>query len=51
MSAILNSDPPEMTTEKIPVSLGLDHIVRRRLEKNPQQRFQSAGDLPLRWRS
>ncbi len=45
MSAILNSDPPEMTTEKIAVSPGLDHIVRRCLEKSPQQRFQSAGDL------
>jgi hypothetical protein len=45
MSAILNQDPAEIATEKIAVSPGVDHIVRRCLEKSPQQRFQSAGDL------
>ncbi len=45
MSMILNQDPPELTSEILTVSPGLDHIVRRCLEKNPQQRFQSAGDL------
>lgn len=45
MSAILNQDPPELLSEKLTVSPGVDHIVRRCLEKNPGQRFQSAGDL------
>jgi WD40 repeat protein len=45
MSAILNREPPELTTDFVTVSPGLERIVRRCLEKSPQQRFQSAGDL------
>ncbi len=45
MSAILNREPPELTTDFVTVSPGLEQIVRRCLEKSPQQRFQSAGDL------
>jgi eukaryotic-like serine/threonine-protein kinase len=45
MSAILNRDPGEL----VPTSGGshpaLDRIVRRALEKEPAQRFQSARDL------
>jgi len=44
MTAILKSEPPEISPEaKIP--LGLDRIVRHCLEKNPDDRFQSARDL------
>ena len=44
MTAILKSEPPEISPEaKIPP--GLDRIVRHCLEKNPDDRFQSARDL------
>lgn len=45
MSAILKEEPPELpkTNPNIPPSL--EHIVRRCLEKTPEQRFQSASDL------
>ncbi len=45
MSAILTEDAPEpsRTTASIPQTL--DRIVRRCLEKNPEERFQSARDL------
>lgn len=45
MSAILKDDPPELTPASGAVAPALDHIIRRCLEKEPQQRFQSAGDL------
>ena len=45
MSAILSKDPPELETARLPVSPGLDRIVRRCLEKSPDLRFQSATDL------
>jgi eukaryotic-like serine/threonine-protein kinase len=45
MTAILNDDPPELTTPQRQVSPALDRIVRRCLEKEPEQRFQSAKDL------
>jgi serine/threonine protein kinase len=45
MSAILSKDPPEFETSRLPVSPGLDRIVRRCLEKSPDLRFQSANDL------
>ena len=45
MSAILKEDAPEMGTVTTPISPGLDRIVRRCLEKEPEQRFQSAKDL------
>jgi len=45
MSAILNHEPPELTSTNQEISPALDHIVHHCLEKNPLQRFQSAGDL------
>jgi len=45
MTAILKDDVPEITELPTPVAPALDRIVRRCLEKNPEQRFQSAKDL------
>jgi hypothetical protein len=45
MTAILKEDPPELSEMTQPVSPGLERIVRRCLEKQPEQRFQSAKDL------
>src|SRR5262249_40544377 len=44
MSAILKEDPPNVSSTRT-VSPGLGRIVRHCLEKNPEQRFQSARDL------
>jgi tRNA A-37 threonylcarbamoyl transferase component Bud32/Tol biopolymer transport system component len=43
MTGILRSDPPELPPAEVPPVL--DRIVRRCLQKNSAQRFQSAGDL------
>ena len=45
MSAILHQDPPELTSTNHEISPALDHIVHHCIEKDPQQRFQSAGDI------
>jgi len=45
MTAILKEDPPELSEITHPVSPGLERIVRRCMEKQPEQRFQSAKDL------
>jgi len=45
MTAILKEDPPEFPQAPHLISPALDRIVRRCLEKNPEQRFQSARDL------
>ncbi|MCM2258118.1 MAG: serine/threonine-protein kinase [Vicinamibacteria bacterium] len=45
MSAILKEDPPELTQQVRGLPPLLDHVVRRCLEKNPDERFQSALDL------
>ena len=45
MTAVLKDDPPELTDQQHPISPPLDRIVRRCLEKSPEQRFQSAKDL------
>jgi len=45
MTAVLREDPPELSGAAQPVSPGLERIIRRCLEKNPEQRFQSARDL------
>ncbi|HEU5403313.1 MAG TPA: protein kinase [Terriglobales bacterium] len=45
MTAILKDDPPEFPQAPHLISPALDRIVRRCLEKNPEQRFQSARDL------
>lgn len=44
-SAILNSEPPDLRSSGRNISVALDRIVRRCLEKNPQERFESARDL------
>jgi len=45
MTAILKEDPPELSLTGKPISPELERMVRRCLEKNPLQRFQSARDL------
>jgi Tol biopolymer transport system component len=45
MTAVLKDDPPELSDHSRLVSPALERIVRRCLEKNPEQRFQSARDL------
>jgi Tol biopolymer transport system component len=45
MTAVLKEDPPELSDPGRGVSLALERIVRRCLEKDPEQRFQSAKDL------
>jgi eukaryotic-like serine/threonine-protein kinase len=45
MTAILKEDLPELTEVNRSISPALDRIVRHCLEKNPDQRFQSARDL------
>ena len=45
MSAILRADPPEMIDAAHPVPAMLDRLARRCLEKNPEERFQSARDI------
>jgi len=42
MSAILKQEPPELDAELPPV---LDRMIRRCLEKKPEERFESARDL------
>jgi len=43
MNAILKDDPPELAKPEIPP--GLERVVRRCLEKRPEERFQSARDI------
>jgi serine/threonine protein kinase len=44
LAAVLHTDPPELTFDpRIPPTL--DRIVRRCLEKRPEERFQSASDV------
>jgi serine/threonine protein kinase len=45
MSAILNEDPPGISRLVQGIPPALLRIVHRCLEKNPEQRFQSASDL------
>ena len=45
LSAILEHDPPPMTVPGRPVPPALDRLVRRCLEKDPDDRFQSARDV------
>jgi eukaryotic-like serine/threonine-protein kinase len=45
MTAILREDPPEITDVQPPIAPAMDRIIRRCLEKNPENRFQSAKDL------
>jgi Tol biopolymer transport system component len=45
MSAILKEDPPELAQTNRSVPPSLDRLIRRCLEKSPEQRFQSIRDL------
>jgi len=45
MSAILTIDPPEITEVQRAIPATLERVVRHCLEKNPEERFQSARDL------
>jgi serine/threonine protein kinase len=51
MAAILDRDPPSLTTLQPLASPLLDHVVTRCLAKDPDDRWQSAGDVmrELRW--
>ncbi|HEV2064027.1 MAG TPA: hypothetical protein VGS00_05710, partial [Thermoanaerobaculia bacterium] len=45
MSAILKEDPPDLSLTNQALPPGLERIVHHCLEKNTEQRFQSARDL------
>ena len=45
MNAILKDEPPEISASRPGLSPALDRVVRRCLEKSPEERFQSARDL------
>jgi len=45
VAAVLTRDPPEMASPSGPLPPALESIVRRCLEKDPKDRFQSAHDL------
>ncbi|MDO8677102.1 MAG: protein kinase [Acidobacteriota bacterium] len=47
MNAILKEDPPEFAGVGANIPAGLDRIVRRCLEKQPEERFHSAHDLGI----
>jgi serine/threonine protein kinase len=51
MAAILEREPPAMATLQQLTPPSLDHVVRRCLAKQPDDRWQSAGDVmrELRW--
>src|SRR5438093_13627338 len=45
MTAILKEEPPELSDTNAKISLPLEKIVRRCLDKKPERRFHSASDL------
>ena len=45
MTAILNEDPPDVSESGKQVPLALNRLIRRCLEKNPEERLQAARDL------
>ena len=45
ITAILTKDPPDLSQTNKDVPPGLDRIVRHCLEKNPEERFESARDV------
>jgi Tol biopolymer transport system component len=51
MSAILTADPPPLARSQPMSPASLDHLVRRCLAKDPEERWQDARDLliQLRW--
>src|SRR5689334_12761703 len=45
ITAILTKDPPDLSQTNREIQPGLDRIVRHCLEKNPEERFESARDV------
>jgi Tol biopolymer transport system component len=45
LSAILREDPPPIESSSVAFPSTLDRVVRRCLEKEPAERFQTAGDV------
>ncbi|HEY7114367.1 MAG TPA: protein kinase [Thermoanaerobaculia bacterium] len=45
ITAILTKEPPDLSTTNKDIHPGLDRILRHCLEKNPEERFESARDL------
>ena len=45
MNSILKDDPPDLTAAERKIPPALDRIIRRCLEKSPEERFQSARDV------
>jgi Tol biopolymer transport system component len=45
ITSILTKEPPDLSVTNKDVHPGLDRIIRHALEKNPEERFQSARDL------
>jgi Tol biopolymer transport system component len=45
MTAILREEPPDLSAARADLPPALDRIVQHALEKEPQARFQSAGDI------
>jgi Tol biopolymer transport system component/predicted Ser/Thr protein kinase len=45
ITVILTKEPPDLSLTNEDVHPGLDRIIRHSLEKNPEERFQSARDL------
>src|SRR5450756_2689592 len=51
LTAILNEDPPDVSESGKQVPAGLSRLLRRCLEKNPEERLQAARDLAFNLRS
>ena len=45
ITAILTKEPPDLSQTNKEIHPGLDRVVRHCLEKNPEERFESARDL------
>jgi len=45
LAALLTQDPPEISATSRPIPRPLERVVRRCLERNPEERFQSARDV------